>query len=131
MSLNAFEAIVVYRELDDTRDGIEAPVAPGSEESKADDEAEGGSTGGSGPNLAKAKAKATAAASGGAAASAGGERPAAAVVATARPIHVVHGGSGGKRVTRRVIRGPTLFIPAANEWCALTSFGLTLRGTSS
>jgi hypothetical protein len=107
VSLNAFEAIVVYRELDETRDGIEAPVAQGSDESKADDEA--GSKGG------------VATPSSGAAGAAGGERP-AAVVATARPVHVVHGGSDGKRVTRRVIRGPTLFIPAANEWCGRPFF---------
>jgi hypothetical protein len=98
LSLNAFEAIVVYRAIDEHRDGIEAAVAPNASNSqpasedsrKASDDASAGS---SGVALMPSNA------------------------AVARPFHVVPGGVDGKSVIRRIIRGPVQFIPAANEWC--------------
>lgn len=77
VSLNAFEAIVVYREEDSDRDHGIGAAAEGNQSSGITLSSK---SGGGHPQVAQA---------------------------------VSHGGRG---VFRRVIRGPTLFIPAANEW---------------
>ena len=80
LSLNAFEAVVVYTEAD------EAELAAG------------------GGRAANAREKGLAASGSGSAAELD-QPPTAMALPT-----------DGKKVTRRIIRGPTLFIPAANEW---------------
>ena len=75
ISLNAFEAIVVYREDGEMLESDESKEA----------ETAGTATGGD----------------------KGGALPVACAIAL--PAH-------GQRVQRRVVRGPTLFIPGANEW---------------
>ena len=100
---------MVYRAIDENRDGIEAAVAPNSSSSgqaaTSDDSAkEGGDASSSSTG--------------------GGVALLSSKTAVARPFHVVHGGVDGKSVIRRIIRGPVQFIPAANEWCAQRRFGV-------
>lgn len=104
VSLNAFEAVVVYKELDERRDAAAAA-----------EEVTGGSGGGDGSGGGglpvkeeHAPNKESASKGGGGGAPRGGsvDRPPVAVATLA----------GESMVERRVIRGPTLFIPAANEW---------------
>lgn len=92
---------MVYRAIDENRDGIEAAVAPnssGSKQAASDDSA-------------KESGNASTSSAG------GGVALVSSTTAVARPFHVVHGGVDGKSVIRRIIRGPVQFIPAANEWC--------------
>jgi hypothetical protein len=121
VSLNAFEAIVVYREQDVDRDsGIDASHGGeasqsslslsnnkrsnnntrGDEESKQDDILLVSSS--SPKNAGSASS---------------------ALLTVAKPVMCNHDNSttrasanSGRSVERRIIRGPTLFIPAANEW---------------
>lgn len=96
VSLNAFEAIVVYREVDIDRDsGIDASTTSSSG-SASQSEGLSAAVGGGGG---------------------GGDQQSPTV---AKSVSINHdtgaGGSDDRRVSRRIIRGPTLFIPAANEW---------------
>lgn len=79
ISLNAFEAIVVYCEEDSDRDGRTI-------------DAEGSSHKGASEGSSK--------------------KP----VTVAKAINGQSDGQNGRSVHRRIVRGPTLFIPAANEW---------------
>lgn len=96
LSLNAFEAIVVYREGGAV--GRDGEAADDGDESKDADDVGGG-------GLEKAAAAATVQA-------ATSQNEVALPVARA----IACLPADGKRVQRRVVRGPTLFIPAANEW---------------
>jgi hypothetical protein len=95
ISLNAFEAIVVYRELDRV-EGL------GMSDASAEEQSRGGGNAGAGSKAANRSSSSSSSSS----TTVDMDMLPAAVALPA----------DGKRVSRRIIRGPTMFIPTSSEW---------------